>query len=273
MPTAATRRNKMARTYFRTGLVSITFRKLSPEDLIDLVVKAGQAGIEWGGDVHVPHGDVAVAERVGTLTREAGLSVAAYGSYYRAAETTDNPDFQAVLDSALALGAPSIRVWAGKRGSADADEAYRSAVKQDLARICALAGEHHVDVSLEYHGNTLTDDPASAREVLESLQIPNLRSLWQPPNGQSIETCMASLEDMLPHVSNVHVFHWGKGWSERFGLDEGAERWKAYLSRLASPSLTRWALMEFVKGDDPEQYLRDAETLNAWVKSLAEPAA
>ncbi|MCC5844264.1 MAG: sugar phosphate isomerase/epimerase [Verrucomicrobia bacterium] len=261
----------MSAPYFRTGLVSITFRKHSPEELIDLVVKAGQDGIEWGGDVHVPHGDTARAGEVGERTRDAGLSVAAYGSYYRAAETADNPEFEAVLDSALALGAPTIRVWAGKRASADADEAYRKAVKDDLARICALAAEESIRVALEFHGNTLTDSPDSARDLMESLQSPNLDSLWQPPNGQTLETCMAGLEDMLPHVSNVHVFHWGKGWGDRFALEEGAGRWNAYLSRLASPGMSRWALLEFVKGDDPKQYLRDAETLKAWVDTLSTP--
>jgi len=260
----------MASPYFRTGLVSITFRTYTPEDLIDLVVKAGQEGIEWGGDVHVPHGDTSRAGEVGQLTRDAGLSVAAYGSYYRAAETVDTPEFEAVLDTALALGAPTIRVWAGKRGSAEADEAYRKAVKDDLARICALAAEEKVRVALEYHGNTLTDHEDSARELLESLQIPNLDSLWQPPNGETLEHCLASLEDMLPHVSNVHVFHWGKGWSDRFALEEGADRWSAYLSRLARPEDPRWALLEFVKGDDPQQYLRDAETLHRWTRDLAD---
>lgn len=269
MPTAAIRRNKMAGPFFRTGLVSITFRKESPEALIELVSRAGQAGIEWGGDVHVPHGKIPRAEEVGSRTREAGLEVAAYGSYYRAGESTGNPDFQAVLDSALALKAPSIRVWAGKRGSADADETYRQLVKDDLARICALSADQNIGISLEFHGQTLTDTADSARDLLESLQCLNLNSLWQPPNGEPLETCLAGLEDMLPHISNVHVFHWGKGWNDRYPLAEGAERWKIYLSRLAGGVQPRWALMEFVKGDDPDQYLRDAAVLQDWVNPLS----
>lgn len=70
----------------RTGLVSISFRKVAACDLIEEVVKAGQQGIEWGGDVHVPHGDTAKAEQVARWTRDAGLESAAYGSYYRLAK-------------------------------------------------------------------------------------------------------------------------------------------------------------------------------------------
>ena len=65
------------------GLVSITFRRLSPREIVKLVKKSGLEGIEWGGDVHVPHGDLSVAREVATMTQEEGLVVAAYGSYYR----------------------------------------------------------------------------------------------------------------------------------------------------------------------------------------------
>ena len=122
------------------GLVSITFRKLSPAEIVALVRKAGLRGIEWGGDIHVPHGDIGRAREARALTEEAGLAVAAYGSYYRAgwSETNGLP-FKRVLDSAVELGAPTIRVWAGGKGSADVDEAGRWAVIEDLRRVAALA--------------------------------------------------------------------------------------------------------------------------------------
>ena len=46
-----------------TGLVSVTFRKLEPAEIVDLVKQAGLQGIEWGGDIHVPHGDIQRAKR------------------------------------------------------------------------------------------------------------------------------------------------------------------------------------------------------------------
>ena len=104
----------------KPGLVSVTFRQLSPEGIIDLCASSGLQAIEWG-DVYVPPGDDRVASRVGEMTRRAGLSVAAYGSYYRLAASEASP-FEEVLASAEAMGAPAIRVWAGNRGSADTDE-------------------------------------------------------------------------------------------------------------------------------------------------------
>ena len=54
-----------------------------------------------------------VAETVGRLTREAGLEVASYGSYYRFddcdAEISDStPDRESVLATAVALRAPAF---------------------------------------------------------------------------------------------------------------------------------------------------------------------
>lgn len=255
----------------QTGMVSITFRNLSPQQILDLVQQAGQQGVEWGGDVHVPHGDVAQAERVGRMTREAGLAVAAYGSYYRAGEREKNPEPAAVLDSAEALGAPTIRIWAGKQASAAASAEYRARVLSDVEALCAGAAERGLRVAFEYHGQTLTDSIPAAVSLLEALPLENLDTLWQPPNGQSLAYCLTSLRSVMDRVSNVHVFHWGKGWGDRYALADGADRWIPYFQTIATLPGSRWALMEFVKGDDPAQYLEDAAVLRQWLDSLRGP--
>ena len=51
------------------GLVSITFRALAPREIVDLAARARLAGIEWGGDIHVPHGDLQRAGEAGRMTR------------------------------------------------------------------------------------------------------------------------------------------------------------------------------------------------------------
>lgn len=245
----------------RCGLVSISFRNITASLLIEEVAKAGQAGIEWGGDVHVPHGDTRKAEQVARWTRDAGLETAAYGSYYRLADA-DSPDIGAVLDSAEALGAPTVRVWAGKKGSADADAAHRTEVRKDAERICALAAGRNLRIALEYHGGTLTDTSDSAAALLEALPLENLDSLWQPPNGQPEPVCEESLNRILPRISNVHVFHWGEeGWRDRKTLAEGRTRWRRYFDLLQADPKPRWALLEFVRGDELTQYHADAQVL------------
>jgi len=50
------------------GWVSITFRSLTAERIIALVRQAGLSAIEWGGDIHVRHGDTGRAREVRRLT-------------------------------------------------------------------------------------------------------------------------------------------------------------------------------------------------------------
>lgn len=244
----------------RPGLVSITFRKLSPEQIIELAARAGLEGIEWGGDVHVPHGDTARAEEVARRTRDAGLSVASYGSYYRC----DGADFAPVLDTALALGAPIVRVWAGAAGSAahSAEERRRVArAAQDAAERCARNG---IQLAFEFHGNTLTDTVDSALALIA--ETSPAKGYWQPAVGPTDEEQLASLRRMLPHAVALHTFSWVTGTSERLALAAGKEKW---MKMLGVARELPWALIEFVRGDQPEQLAEDAKELRAWLSALA----
>lgn len=242
------------------GLVSISFRQLSPVEVISLAVKSQLCGIEWGGDIHLPHGDAALAREVGGRMQEAGVSVAAYGSYYRAGESeAAGLPFGRVLDSAIALGAPTIRVWAGNRGSAEADAAYFDKVIRDLTHISQQALSAGITVSLEYHSKTLTDSTDSTLRLLENLPAEGVRTYWQPPVDHDCETCEAGLRAVLPRLSNVHVFHWSG--TERLPLAEGNDRWTRYIDILRHKDEPRWALLEFVPGNDPAVLPREAETL------------
>jgi 3-dehydroshikimate dehydratase len=241
----------------RPGLVSVTFRQLSPYQVIEAAVAAGLEGIEWGGDIHVPHGDLPAAARVAEQTATAGLSVAAYGSYYRLAESTGDPE--EVVETAAVLGAPTIRVWAGRRGSVDADGAYWDAVVADGSRLISLAADEGMTVSFEYHRNTLTDSRTSTARLLDAL--PAARTLWQPQPERDRAENLGDLRAVLPRLTNMHVFTW-TATGERRPLAEGRDDWLAYLDAARG---NRFALLEFVAGDDPERLVSDAATLRELV--------
>ncbi len=248
------------------GLVSITFRKLSPAEIVALVRQAGLRGIEWGGDIHVPHGNTARAREVRGLTQDAGLSVAAYGSYYRAAASeAAGLAFGSVLDSAVELGAPLIRVWAGPAGSVSASPELRAQVVADLRRIAALAAAVRIGVSLEFHNGTLTDTAESTRRLLDEVGHPNLSTYWQPPLEQDTATALQDLRSLLPRLTHVHVYHWRPGSTDRLPLADGVARWGNFLELAATAPGDRYAMLEFVEGDAPVSFLRDAATLKSWL--------
>lgn len=250
-----------------SGLVSITFRQLSPREIVDLVRQADLAGIEWGGDVHVPHGDVERAREVRQITADAGLQVAAYGAYYRVGHVDTGP-FEAVLETAVALGAPLIRVWAGRQGTDTADEAYLEQVVEDSRRIADLAAAEHIPIAYEFHRNTLTDTNEAARKLLEAVNHPNVKSYWQPPRGAGVEYNLAGLDAVLPWLTNVHVFNWDRTTYARLPLAGASLEWLQYLRKVNASGRDHYALLEFVRDDDPDQFLQDAAALRSWLAEL-----
>jgi sugar phosphate isomerase/epimerase len=252
------------------GLVSVTFRGLPPREIVDLVRRVRLAGIEWGGDIHVPHGDIGRAIEVGAMTRDAGLAVAAYGSYYHVGESEgEGLEFARVLETAVALGAPLIRVWAGRRGSADADPAYRDRVAAAARRVGAVAAAAGVRVAFEFHSGTLTDSTDSAVELMAATTEAGLLTYWQPPVGWTHADHLDSLARLLPHLAHLHVFHWLHTW-ERRPLAEGARPWLALLRAAAAApgGGPRWALLEFVRDDNPAQLAEDAAVLTEWMAQV-----
>ena len=254
------------------GLLSITFRQLAPQEIVDLVTEAKLKGIEWGGDVHVPHGDLVRAKEVRKMTADAGLAISAYGSYYRLdySESTDKLSFEKVLETAKTLGAPTIRVWAGKGGSAEMNAEGRRRAVKDAQRIGDLAAKARISISFEYHVATLTDTNESASQLLAEVNHPNVYSFWQPPVGEDIASCIEGLKMILPRLTNVHVYHWSGNPAERRPLAEGEEPWRAYLEVVqqadAPDQKDRFASLEFVKDDSPEVFMKDAATLRKWVE-------
>lgn len=251
------------------GLVSITFRSKTPAEVIALAVEAHTPLLEWGGDVHVPHGDVRAAREVGQMTRDAGLQVAAYGSYYRVGAATGDVTFEQCLASAGALGASVVRVWAGVCGSAEASDEQRANVVEDTRRICRMADGENISIAYEYHGGTLTDTLQSTLDLLTRAGSPNLRTLWQPQHTRPIAERMGEIAQLLPWLANVHVFQ-GAGGSPD-ALDTGKDDWLTYLPLLAKAKQPLGLLIEFVRNGNPAQFLADAAVLNAWLAQVQLP--
>lgn len=247
------------------GLCSVTFRQLDPPALLDLAARAGLAAVEWGADVHVPVGDLATARDVAARTADAGLTVASYGSYWRARPGEDVGD---VLATARALGAPRVRVWAGEAGSdATAD---RAPVVQALADAVRRAGDVGLRIGTESHGGTLTDTTASTRlllaEVDDLVGRPALTTYWQPTVDASDEEALAELGELADRVSTVHAFSWGPG-THRNPLRAREALWTRALALLEGSDRDHDVLLEFVPGDDPDALEGEARTLRGWLSA------
>ncbi|HEY3716553.1 MAG TPA: TIM barrel protein [Jatrophihabitantaceae bacterium] len=247
------------------GLCSVTLRALSPADVVS-VAAAGQLElIEWGGDVHVPVGDLGRACEVRARTEDSGLEVCSYGSYFGRGEATD---FEPVLATAIALGAPRIRVWAGSQGSAATDPAGRARVVAELRAAAEPAAAAGVEPAVEYHPNTLTDSAASTLALLDEVGR-GLVTYWQPPVGEPDAEALGGLRTVLDRMVTVHVFSWWPA-RERLPLTAREQFWRDVCGLLATkaPRGVVPMLLEFVPDDDPAALRRDAATLRELLAAI-----
>lgn len=257
----------------RPGLVSITFRALPAANVLELTARSGLSSIEWGGDRHCPHGDLATARSLGRQTRDAGIAVAAYGSYYRLGHESDRdvPLFNTVLATALALESPRIRVWAGRRSPAMADAAYRRRIVRDALRVASVAADQGVEIVTEYHVGTLTETTESTKAFFDAADHPNLYTLWQPPPGPVGMARRDSLQQVRSRLRGLHVFTWQTtcdGIAQRLSLAAGASEWQDWLDLASQTGQQLDALIEFVRDDSPGQLLEDADTLKKWLEPI-----
>ncbi|KJQ55699.1 sugar phosphate isomerase/epimerase family protein [Microbacterium sp. SA39] len=249
-------------TSIRAGLCSVTFREFAPERIVELAADAGLEVIEWGGDLHVPPGDVDRAAHVAKLTTDAGLSVASYGSYFRAG--IDEP-LTPVLDSAEALGADRIRIWAGDLGSADATAAYWGTTVARLRAAASEAASRGIGLALEFHSGTLADTAPTTRRLLAEVGHPALSTYWQPTVSASVDVALAEYAALADRTTAVHVFSWWPE-AERLPLRARDALWtRLFAQAQTAAAPPRDALLEFVPGDDPALLAGEAAALRAYL--------
>lgn len=246
----------------RTGLTSVTFRQKTIDEIVALAHKAQLDGIEWGGDLHVPAGDVQAARHAAKATADAGLSVLSYGSYFHGDE---GEDFAPVLESAKALGAPMVRVWAERSPYEECSVEAFSRCVTAFQKAADMAAEAGIAVGFEYHRGTFTQTRAGAAALLDAVSRENVSCYWQPNPDISLEEQLLEMDALLPRLSNIHVFYWTKN-NVRHPLSEGIPLWEQYVKHLQKANVPRAMILEFVEGDSHEAFLRDAATLHRlWV--------
>ena len=248
----------------KLGLVSVTYRKKTVEEIIDITKKAGLDGIEWGGDIHVPCNDIENAKRVKKLTDEAGLEVFAYGSYYKIGQCENyKEEFEKVLSTAEVLKTDVIRIWGGTKAIYKYEKEEAEKLKEETKEIVKMAKEKNIKVAFECHPDTITEHYESALEFLS--QIDGIYLYWQQHQGLDFETNVNALKAYLPYVVNVHTFY-----RENFikvSIERGYDYWKEWLEILKSANRPINLMFEFFPEETDEWLFNETKVMN---KLLAE---
>lgn len=252
-----------ARPLVAPALCSSTLRSLTVESVAEFAADSSVAAIAWGSDHHVPVGDVVTARRAAALTAAAGLRVAAYGSWFRLGVDAI-ADFGRVLETARALGAPRIRVFAGATGFAESTGEQWRAVVESTRAAATRAAEFGVELVFEIRPGTLTDGAMAIERLLAEVDRSNVLIFWAPAVGVNDAHSLESLDRLLPKVAAVHVFSWRPG-NVRFPLSERPGLWRGVVDRLATTGREVDVFLEFVPNNDMVALLRESSNLRDMV--------
>lgn len=237
------------------GLVSVTFKDLNAEKVIDIAIRNGLQAIEWSENWHVNEGDCTKARYLADLCAEKGITIAALGSYYRLGSGSD---FSTRLAVAQELKTSVIKIWAGEKPSSEVGKKEFIQLVQEARALALLAESMGITIALEWHRNTLTDTNESAIAFLDVVDRSNFKTLWQPTPALSNDERELGLESLGSRLVNLHVYHWDA--SGRRPLKEGAYEWGRYIS-LVDTTEDHYALLEFVKDNSEQQFEEDAAVL------------
>lgn len=240
---------------FKAGLVSVSFRSLSVEEIIAATKLTNLKHIEWGSDIHAPHFALGQLQHISSLCQENGISCS-YGTYFRFGRDSVN-ELLPYIQAAKVLNAKILRVWCGTKGSNEYTMYELKQLYDDCKLAAKLAEQEGVILGLECHNWTLTDTKESAFALMQEVNSPAFQMFWQPNQFKSVEENLEYAKLLAPYVICIHAFNW-EG-DNKYPLALAKKTWSNYL-RQFSANLP--VLLEFMPDDKIETLRIESKTLH-----------
>lgn len=240
---------------YNLGLVSISFRSASVEELIKAVKDAGLACIEWGSDVHAPCNDTEKLQRIAKLQKENNIFCSSYGTYFRLGNNFPD-EFIDYINASDILETDILRIWCGVKDSNLYTVEEKNKLIYDAKYIADLAAKSGKTICLECHNNTLTDTIESALEIINAVNSESFKMYWQPNQLHDFEWNINYARSIAPYAKHIHVFNWSA--TTRFPLKDAVEIWKEYLNCFSGE---RVLLLEFMPDDKLSSLQQEADAL------------
>lgn len=242
---------------YNFGLVSVSFRPYSPEEILIAMKNAGLTCIEWGSDVHCPPEK---AEEIAALQEKYGITCCSYGTYFRLG-VTPMEDLQDYIGAAKTLGTNILRLWCGDKNS----EEYTEKEKEELFSACTaaadIAKQNGAILCMECHNKTYTNRKEAAYELMQAVGSESFRMYWQPNQLRTEAENIEYAKLLSPYTEHIHVFNW-KG-KEKYPLHDATALWQTYLGCFGTD---KTLLLEFMPDGRIETLKTEAEALKEIVK-------
>ena len=222
------------------GLVSVSFRKHTPEEIVAEAKKCGLSYIEWGSDIHAPCNDLDKLKNIKKLCDENGIICSSYGTYFKIGVTPKDEIYN-YINAAKILGTNILRLWCGTKKSADYTPDEKAELFRECRALAEVAEAENVFFCMECHSGTYTEILDGAVELMEKVNSKNFRMYWQPNQFKSDEENFKYAEIIAKFTEIIHVFNWTA--DQWLPLSGGIEIWKKYLSFFNG---TQKLLLEFM---------------------------
>ncbi|RJQ76532.1 hypothetical protein D5S17_17890 [Pseudonocardiaceae bacterium YIM PH 21723] len=241
------------------GVVTGALRQLPVQTIIELAGRAGLRALTVSADPHLAAGQLSDASRIGVWCANAGLQLESYAT--GCPLLTDE-----LLETAAALGAPTVRVLAGDQSSETAGLTERWQAIDALHRCAVQAAEYDLAVAVEFQPGTLADSAGSTLRLLAEVDHPNLIPYWQAPPLPELAPCQWDLRMLLPALRGIQVYSLGfAGFRDRRSLAHRADLWPVLLAQLAADGHDRFAMLAYLLDDSEESLTQDTTTLLRWL--------
>ena len=244
---------------YNLGLVSVSFRKHSPKEILDAMKEAELSFIEWGSDVHAPFDDTEKLREIAEIQKQYSVKCSSYGSYFRLGETPIEA-LEKYIDAAKILGTDILRIWCGGKSGSN----MTSEEREEFLILCRNASEiaerENIKLCMECHQNTFTENPDDSVWLMRAVNSPSFRMYWQPFQWQSTEENIDNAKKIAPYAEHIHVFNWIG--NEKLPLLEATEKWQKYLKEFSYP---RTLLLEFMPNGTLDELKNEAAALKTIV--------
>ena len=240
----------------KPGLATIALRKYDIFTALDLAADAGFAGVEiWGKPTHTPEEfDAEHTIRIRDRARSNGLEIPVFGSY----ANPSWPEFERKsadsIKLALLLEAKIIRVWAGNKQPAEADEELWQYAAASFHEFGLRAEYEGLTLAMETHADTLCFTPEGCLRLIEMANAPSLKLNYQVRDfaNPGLERDIGLLAD---HIVNVHAQNFRpscreEGKMNRCLVEEGTVDYDKALRLLAKHGYDGYVEAEFLKGEN-----------------------
>lgn len=239
----------------KIGMVSVTFIKQPIEEVFRIAKNAGIDGIEWSAK-----GEHAINEenidKIKQLSEQEGIGIFSFGSY---CYMSDPEECMGVVDKAVRMNAPVIRIWAGKKSPQDCSEEEFEQIVANTKIMADYAAKYNITLAFEYHRKTLTETAESAVRLIKAIKRDNVKLYWQNSGAYNLADNLKNQRAITPYL--VGLFHLQNSYGGKGNqlLEEISEDIEHYYKPFMRTDYK--VMIEFVKDGLEENFYKDVEAV------------